>query len=80
MILMGWAESSIAGAWGGTLWVEPVFIVPFSLAGGGVSIPFAIPSDDALCGLKIVVQALESDPGAPAGVSATQGMRTFIGR
>ncbi len=37
-------------------------------------------SHEALCGLRIYVQALQVDPGAAKGVSFTPGLDLLLGR
>jgi len=47
--------------------------------GGGLVIPFSFPDDAALSGFSFYLQLLAKDPGAPGGVSFSNGLQELIG-
>lgn len=47
--------------------------------GGALTLPFTFPDDPALSGVSIYLQVLAADPGAPRGVSQSNGLREQIG-
>ena len=47
--------------------------------GGELSLVFAYPDDPSLAGVSLFVQALAADPGAPGGVSMSNGLEERIG-
>jgi hypothetical protein len=72
---------------GGTLLVSlgpPGGLVPLvfpgaGAGGGGLKLPFTLPDDPLLAGLSFYLQLLASDPGAPKGVSLSNGLEERIG-
>jgi hypothetical protein len=53
--------------------------VPFTHLAGGTTIGYTLPSDPALTGLSIFLQAGYSDPGGPSGLALTKGLRLLFG-
>ncbi len=47
--------------------------------GGGLLLPFTLPGDALLTGVSFYLQLLASDPGAPKGVSLSNGLEERIG-
>ncbi|MCA8941872.1 MAG: exo-alpha-sialidase [Planctomycetes bacterium] len=71
---------------GGTLLVDPDLVVPITLGGavgnpgiGSVSVPLSLPLHPAWSGANVNFQALIIDPGAPGGVSMSNGVELWIG-
>lgn len=85
ILLLGLTQASIP-AFGGTLLLVPLGVsIPFSYSGpGGIpgaglaSVPLAIPPNPALVGTVFDFQALDLDPGAPAGVAMTAGLAMTV--
>lgn len=83
--VLGIAMASIP-ALGGTLLVgSPWMLLPVVLGGasgasqvGSHSLPLGIPNNPTLSGASVFVQTLVVDPGAPAGVSMTNGLQVTI--
>ncbi len=72
----GTASVSILG--GTVLVAGPILAVPTSLDSSGIAVlPLALPSDPTLQGLRLNLQGLVVDPGAPAGVSMTGGLEAW---
>ena len=80
LLLIGFEEAALPGSFGGNLWLLPIALVPLSLPAGGATLSGSIPDDPALCGVRFLLQALELDGGAPAGLSSTPGVRVYLGR
>ncbi|MFO0983463.1 MAG: hypothetical protein U1E76_17305 [Planctomycetota bacterium] len=78
-MFLGFASASTTTIYGGSLLVAPSTILPLFLPGAGASIPVSVPDDDALCGLSVYLQVLESDAGATKGVAFTRGLRLQLG-
>jgi hypothetical protein len=75
-----------APALGGTLLVAPLVAFPLPLSGmvgipgfGYGSLVFSLPNNAALIGLSLFFQGLHLDPGAPYGVSMTDGIEMRVG-
>jgi hypothetical protein len=58
----------------------PTIATLVALAPSGITMSGDLPSDDALCGFEVDLQAIESDSGAAKGVSFTQGLQLILGR
>ena len=80
LLVIGFQEASIKTAWGGRLLVLPAFAPLIGVPASGGSIVEVVPEDDALRGIAVELQALESDPGAAHGVSFTPGLALLLGR
>ena len=57
----------------------PLFFPGVGLGGGALTLSFTLPNTAALTGLSIYHQVLAADPGAPAGISMTNGLEERIG-
>ena len=57
----------------------PLFFPGAGPGGGGLTLSFTLPGTAALSGLSIYLQGLVADPGAPAGISMTNGLEERIG-
>jgi len=79
VILMGTVIADLPTAWDGHLLLLPGAVLPIVLPPAGVSLPATVPCDNGLCGLKVLLQALEMDPGASRGVSFTPGLELTLG-
>jgi glucose/arabinose dehydrogenase len=78
-IAIGAAPASAPTVYDGTFLVVPSVFIPLSLPAGGLSAPFTVPCDPAMCGASAYSQAFEMDPGASKGVSFTAGLKITIG-
>jgi Tol biopolymer transport system component len=79
LLAFGFGRASIPTRAGGTLLVDaPLFVVE-AIPPPGLSLPFTVPLDPALCGLTIDLQVLELDPGAGFGISFTPGLEWTFG-
>jgi len=86
VLLLGVAPASIP-VLGGTLLVAPPWLQfgftlggPPGVPGGGfITISLMVPGEQALIGVGVFLQGLINDPGAAFGVSATDGVETWIG-
>jgi hypothetical protein len=65
------------GGWGGTLLVNPLLLPVLPLPHSG-TIPLGLPNDPALIGVTGYIQSFHSDPGAPQGVAATDGLQVTV--
>jgi Tol biopolymer transport system component len=79
LLAFGFARASIPTRAGGTLLVDAPLFVVLAVPPPGLSLPFTVPLDPALCGLVVDLQALELDPGASAGISFTPGLEWTFG-
>jgi len=79
LFAFGFGRASIPTRAGGTLLVDAPSFVVEAIPPPGLSLPFTVPLDPALCGLTIDLQALELDPGASAGISFTPGLEWTFG-
>lgn len=57
----------------------PLFFAGAGAGGGKLTLSFTLPGSPSLTGLSIYMQVLAADPGAPAGVSMTNGLEERIG-
>jgi Tol biopolymer transport system component len=80
LLVIGFQEASIRTAWGGRLLVIPAFAPLIGVPASGASIVEVVPDEEALSGVAVELQALESDPGAAHGVSFTPGLALQLGR
>jgi streptogramin lyase len=72
---------------GGTLLVNlgpPGGLIPMVFpgvgpGGGGLVLPYTFPDDPLLAGVSVWLQVLAKDPGAPKGVSLSNGLEERIG-
>ncbi len=72
---------------GGTLLVQlgpPGGLIPLvfpgvGAGGGALALPFTFPEDPSLSGASVFLQVLAADPGAPKGVSLSNGLEEQIG-
>jgi len=64
---------------GGTLLVDAQLIQGFPLPKNGRQLTLPVAADLALEGLEVFLQVLQTDPGAPLGVSFTRGMQLRLG-
>ncbi|HET6163444.1 MAG TPA: hypothetical protein VFG37_07225 [Planctomycetota bacterium] len=79
LVALGLGRASIPTRAGGTLLVDAPHFVVEAIPPSGLSPPFTVPFDPALCGLVVDLQALELDPGASAGISFTPGIEWTFG-
>jgi subtilisin-like proprotein convertase family protein len=79
VLFVGLSQAAIPGK-GGTLLVQPLLQVPFTIFNPvGVTFLAFLPSDAALCGTHLFVQSLQQDPGAPKGVAFSAGLELVFG-
>jgi len=57
----------------------PLFFPGAGPGGGALTLSFTLPGTAALTGLSLYLQGLVADPGAPAGISMTNGLEERIG-
>ncbi|MEQ8764060.1 MAG: hypothetical protein RL885_09040 [Planctomycetota bacterium] len=79
-VLIGLQPDATVTRWGGTLLVKPVWTIGTLAPGGGLSLPFALPNDDALCGRSLFLQTVLIDPFASKGLAFTKGIQATLGR
>jgi Tol biopolymer transport system component len=79
LVLIGLAEASVVTGKGGTLLVAPLLFVPLLIHAAGEGLSGTLPSDPALCGVAVDLQALELDAGASKGMSFTAGLKLLLG-
>jgi Tol biopolymer transport system component len=79
LLAIGFGRASIPTRAGGTLLVDAPHFVVEAIPPPGLSLPFTVPLDPALCGLVVDLQALELDPGASFGISFTPGLEWTFG-
>jgi Tol biopolymer transport system component len=79
LLIVGFQRAQIPTRFGDVL-VLPAVVVPISFSFGSDSFSGVMPSDDAFCGTIIDIQGVEADPGAPVGVSFSQGLELVLGR
>jgi hypothetical protein len=80
LLLIGYQRAQIPTGPGGDLLVVPSVVAFLNLPAAGQSYSGDIPDDDALCGFKVDVQAIESDSGAAKRISFTPGLELVLGR
>jgi hypothetical protein len=78
-VILGTTPTSVVTSLGGTLLVIPQLIVVVPVPAAGLHLPGTVPSNPALCGLAIYLQALEADAGASKHVSFTNGLKLVLG-
>jgi Tol biopolymer transport system component len=78
-LVVGFQCASLPTHFGSDLLVLPAVIQPITFSYGGDSFTGTIPDDVTLCGATIDLQGIELDPGAPFGVSFSQGLELTIG-
>lgn len=79
LLFVGLQSANLITNKGGTLLVLSAFEFPLTLPASGLSLPVAIPTLPALCGLTAFAQVLQADPGASKGVSFTPGLGLMFG-
>lgn len=79
VLFVGLAPDSATTPYQGTLLVTPFTSFALGLPAVGATIPVIVREDLTLAGIEFYAQALELDPGAPAGVSFTAGLKLFLG-
>jgi len=79
-LLAGASQASIGTKWGGTILVAYAWIAPLALPPAGLSLPFPLALDPALCGVSAYAQAVELDAGAQYGLSFTAGVQVTFGK
>jgi len=79
ILVLGFPRASLHTGLGGDLLLIPVLLVPISFSFGANSFTGTLPSDPALLGFALDLQAVEADPGAVKGVSFTQGLELVLG-
>ena len=79
VLFLGFDRNDIPSVWGGDLLLVPVLTNVLALPAGTTSFTGTLPSDEALLGEIVDLQAIESDPGAAKGVSFTQGLELLLG-
>jgi Tol biopolymer transport system component len=81
LVFLGVHDSNVALPWGATFLVDLStslrFLVPLGAAGGALA--GTVPSDPALAGLSIYLQALEYDAAVPHKLSFTPGLELHLG-
>jgi hypothetical protein len=81
LLFLGFQRAQIHSSWGGDLLVVPFLTIVIAIPAAGASFGGGtLPDDDALCGLEIDLQAIESDSGAARNVSFTPGLALVLGR
>ncbi|MFG0317943.1 MAG: DUF4350 domain-containing protein [Planctomycetota bacterium JB042] len=80
-LLLGAASAAQPTALGGTLLVQVVPSLAFSLplAAPGILLAGNVPSDPTLCGVSLYVQVLQVDPAASHGASFSRGLSLTFG-
>jgi hypothetical protein len=79
LVLIGVAQAELVTGKGGTLLVAPLLFVPLLIHAAGEGLSGTLPSDPALCGVAVDLQALELDAGASKGMSFTAGLKLLLG-
>ncbi len=79
-LFLGVTAADLPTGFGASVLVAPPWIATnLLLPPGTTAIPVATPCDATLNGVEVFMQLLCSDPGAPAGVSFSQGMKVVHG-
>ena len=79
VLVLGFPRASLHTELGNDLLLIPVLLVPISFSFGANSFTGTLPSDPALLGFALDLQAVEADPGAVKGFSFTQGLELVLG-
>ena len=79
LLFFGDEQTATATAVGGTLLTNLVAVFPVTVAAGGDSVSFTVPSKGTLCGAEIYGQLFQADMGASAGFSFSRGLRVILG-
>jgi subtilisin family serine protease len=79
LLFVGMSSASIPTSAGGTLLVNPLLLVPFTVDAAGTSLPATLPADPTLIGVHVYTQVLESDAGAAHHISFTAGLDLLLG-
>jgi hypothetical protein len=80
VLLIGYQRTQIPTGRGGDLLVDPSIVVFVTIPANGMSYSGYVPDDEALCGFRIDLQAIESDVGAAKRLSFTPGLELVLGR
>jgi hypothetical protein len=80
LVFVGFQQATLHSSWGGDLLLVPAITTLIGLPPSGMALTGDLPSDDALCGLEVDLQAIEGDAGATKGVSFTPGLQLILGR
>jgi hypothetical protein len=78
-VLIGLTPADQPTVFGGHLLLVPITTILLSLPGSGAGLTGLLPCDGSLCGLAVLLQALEIDAGAAKGVSFTPGLELVLG-
>ncbi len=79
MLFLGLSQVDLPTGYAGHLLVSPFTSMALTVPGAGVDLPLAIPCDNALNGVVVYLQVLESDALASKGVSFTKGLKLTLG-
>jgi len=81
LVFLGVHDASVALPWGATFLVDLSTSLRFlvSFGAGGGALPGTVPSDPALAGLSVFLQALEYDVAVPHKLSFTPGLELHFG-
>jgi hypothetical protein len=80
VLFFGLSKAQLRTGWGGDLLVDPFAALPLWLPVGGMTLSGMIPPDEALCGLAVYLQMLQSDPGATEQIAFSPGLELVFGR
>ncbi len=79
-LLVGFGMTSMPSLFGGTVLVEVDGMVSLGdVPPAGMSEPWTIANDSALCGMELYTQLIQLDAGASDGVAFSAGLRLVIG-
>jgi uncharacterized sulfatase len=78
LLFVGFQQASLP-AFGGTVHLVPQINVTVPVPVTGLPLSFTVPFNLSNCGFPVYMQALESDPAAPAGLSMTPGLELILG-
>jgi uncharacterized sulfatase len=78
MLFVGFQQAALP-AFGGTVHMIPQSTIPVHVPAAGLPIQFTIPFNPANCGLSVLFQGIEADPGAPESISMSQGLDLILG-
>ncbi len=77
-VFFGRNSSFIDSPWGGPFLIRPSTVYVFTLKVPDTYLSFKIPDDSRIKGLSLVLQLFQEDPGAPAGIASSRGLRAFL--